>query len=78
MKKKNTSMPTSPYVGAGFSVKDGKLAGAVKALTIAGNFFELLKNIAAVGCEVETGMSGFSTVAAPPMLVLDVSVAGEE
>ncbi len=63
---------------AGFAVKEGKLAGAVKAFTVAGNFFELLKNIAAVGCEVETGVSGFSTVAAPPMLVLDVSVAGEE
>ncbi len=62
---------------AGFAVKDGKLAGAVKAFTVAGNFFELLKNISALGCEVETGIGGFSTVAAPPMLVLDVSVAGE-
>ena len=63
---------------AGFAVKEGKLAGAVKAFTIAGNFFELLKNISALGSEVEAGISGFSTVAAPPMLVRDVSVAGEE
>ena len=62
---------------AGFAVKNGKLDGAVKAFTIAGNFFELLKSIAAVGCEVESGVGGFSTVAAPPMLILDVSVAGE-
>ena len=63
---------------AGFAVKDGKLTGPVKAFTIAGNFFELLKSIKAVGCEVETGIGGFSTVVAPPMLILDVSVAGDE
>ena len=62
---------------AGFAVKNGKLAGPVKAFTVAGNFFELLKSIEAVGCEVETGICGFSMTAAPAMLIKDISVAGE-
>ena len=62
---------------AGFAVKDGKLASPVKAFTVAGNFFELLQSIEAVGGEVETGICGFSMTAAPAMLVKDISVAGE-
>lgn len=62
---------------AGFAVKDGKLASPVKAFTVAGNFFELLQSIEAVGSEVETGICGFSMTAAPAMLVKDISVAGE-
>lgn len=62
---------------AGFAVKDGKKAGPVKAFTIAGNFFDLLKSIKAVGSEVEVGTCGFSMSAAPAMLVSDISVAGE-
>ena len=62
---------------AGFAIKDGKKAGPVKAFTIAGNFFDLLKNIEAVGSEVEAGTCGFSMSAAPAMMVRDISVAGE-
>ena len=62
---------------AGFAIQNGKLAGPVKAFTVAGNFFELLKSIESVGCEVETGTCGFSMTAAPAMLVKDISVAGE-
>lgn len=62
---------------AGFAVKNGRLGGAVKAFTVAGNFFELLKSIEALGSEVETGISGFSMTAAPAMLIKDISVAGE-
>ncbi len=62
---------------AGFLIKNGQKAGAVKAFTVAGNFFELLQSIARVGCEVEAGVCGFSMSAAPAVLVLDISVAGE-
>ncbi len=62
---------------AGFLIQNGKKAGPVKAFTIAGNFFDLLKSIACVGSEVETGSCGFSMSAAPAILVRDISVAGE-
>ncbi len=62
---------------AGFRIVDGKLAGAVKSFTIAGNFFELLKSIAALSDKVEMAITGgFTTFGAPAVLIHGMSVAG--
>ena len=63
---------------AGFKIVDGKLGEAVKSFTIAGNFFELLKSIAALSDKVEVGVSGgFTTFGSPAVLVHNMSVAGK-
>ena len=63
---------------AGFLIKDGKKAGAVKGFTVAGNFFELLKNISALGDKLERGVAtGFTGFCSPDVLVPDMSVAGK-
>ena len=63
---------------AGYLVKDGRIAGAIKGFTIAGNFFELLKSISDVSSNVKFGMpSGFTTYGAPNVLVSQMSVAGK-
>jgi len=63
---------------AGFLIKDGKKAEAVKSFTIAGNFFELLKSISALSDKVEMGVpSGFTTFGSPAVLIKDMSVAGK-
>ena len=62
---------------AGFMIRDGKLAEPVKSFTIAGNFFELLKNIDTLGSEIDLRAPGFSRVAAPDLLVRDLPAAGE-
>ena len=63
---------------AGFKIVDGKLGEAVKSFTIAGNFFELLKSIAALSDKVEVGVSGgFTTFGAPTVLIHNMSVAGK-
>lgn len=63
---------------AGFLIKDGKKAEAVKSFTIAGNFFELLKSISALSDKVEMGIpSGFTTYGSPAVLVKDMSIAGK-
>lgn len=63
---------------AGFKIVDGKLGGAVKTFTIAGNFFELLKSISALSNEVEVGVTGgFTTFGAPAVLIKEMSVAGK-
>lgn len=63
---------------AGFLIKDGKKAEAVKSFTIAGNFFELLKSIAALSDTIEMGVpSGFTTFGSPAVLIKDMSVAGK-
>lgn len=63
---------------AGFVIENGKKGRAVKSFTIAGNFYELLKNITHIGSEVSYGVSGGYTVfASPSILVKNISVAGK-
>lgn len=63
---------------AGFLIKDGKKAEAVKSFTIAGNFFELLRSVSALSDEVEMGVpSGFTTFGSPAVLIENMSVAGK-
>ncbi|MBE6554849.1 MAG: TldD/PmbA family protein [Ruminococcaceae bacterium] len=62
---------------AGFLVKNGQLAAPVHSFTVAGNFFDLLKAVDALSDRVETGLPGFSMIAAPDMLVRGLSCAGE-
>ncbi len=63
---------------AGFVIRDGKRAEAVKTFTIAGNFYELLKSIEALSDTVDFGFfGGFTNFGAPAVLLRGVSVAGK-
>ena len=62
--------------GSGFMIENGKKGRPVKTFTIAGNFFDLLKNIEAVADTVKIGMGGFTAFGAPSVLIKDISVAG--
>ena len=63
---------------AGFRVRDGKKCEAIKSFTVAGNFFDLLKEIDSLGNEVRWGFPGGSTVfGSPDVLVCGMSVAGK-
>lgn len=63
---------------AGFLIKGGKKAEAVKGFTVAGNFFELLKNISCLGNKLERGVTTeFTGFCAPDVLVPDMSIAGK-
>ncbi len=62
----------------GFVIENGKKAGYVRSFTIAGNFFELLKNIDSLSDTVDWGIpGGFTVFGAPAVLVRDMSVAGK-
>ena len=61
---------------AGFEVKNGEMAGAVRGFTLAGNFYQLLLSVEKIGSCVKMGMPGFHTLAAPEILVRSLSVAG--
>ncbi len=61
---------------SGFKIEGGKKTAPIKSFTIAGNFFELLKNIDAVANEVKIGLGGFTAFGAPSVLVHGISVAG--
>lgn len=61
----------------GFEIKDGRIGDAVKSFTVAGNFFELIKNIEALSSNVKFGFpAGFTVFGAPNTLVRGCSVAG--
>lgn len=63
---------------AGFLIKDGKKAEAVKGFTVAGNFFELLMNISCLGNKLERGVTtGFTGFCSPDVLVPGMSIAGK-
>ena len=63
---------------AGYIIRDGKICEAVKSFTVAGNFFDLLKDVEEISDKVSFGIpSGFTCFGAPDVLVRNMSVAGK-
>lgn len=63
---------------AGYMIENGKKTTHVKSFTVAGNFYDLLKNITAVGSNVELPSAmGMTAFGAPSVLVETLSVAGK-
>lgn len=65
---------------AGFLIADGKKTDFVKSFTVAGNFYDLLKKITAVGSNVELPgfyAMGMTAYGAPSVLVDELSIAGK-
>ena len=60
----------------GYWLTGGELGEAVNQITIAGNFFELLKNIRGVGSDLRFGFPGASCVGSPTLDVGELTVAG--
>ncbi len=74
----NASTGDFSIESAGFMIENGKQGRAVKSFTIAGNFYELLRNIVALGRDVEYGLpSGLNVFASPDVLIKNISVAGK-
>ena len=63
---------------AGFMIRGGKKCEYVKSFTVAGNFYDLLKNITAVAdnCRLPSAM-GMTAFGAPTTLVAGLSIAGK-
>ena len=63
---------------AGYLIEDGKKTTPVKSFTVAGNFYDLLKNITAVADNVELPCAlGMTAFGAPSVLVENLSIAGK-
>ncbi len=58
----------------GFVIENGQLGRAVSQITVAGNFFDLLKNVTAVANNLEFE---FSATASPDLLIGKLAVAGK-
>lgn len=58
----------------GFYIKDGVKTHPIEQITVAGNYFDLLKNIEVVGSDLKFPMSN---VGSPSVIVKELSVAGK-
>ncbi|MBQ7656835.1 MAG: TldD/PmbA family protein, partial [Clostridia bacterium] len=61
-------------IAQGYTVKDGKKDKPVEQITVAGNFYQLLKNIRAVGSDLT--FPG-SSIGSPSVDVGEIAVAGK-
>lgn len=61
----------------GFVIRDGVRCESVGQITLAGNFFELLRNARAFSDRVEFGFPSQCWMGSPAVLVEDLSVAGK-
>ena len=59
---------------AGFLVENGKQGRALKSFTVAGNFFDLLQRITAVGNEIEEHCPSYTRYLSPDVLVRGMKV----
>ncbi len=61
-------------LSSGFRVRNGKIAEPVEQITVAGNYFELIKNIVEVGSDLKFDSGSFGS---PSVLCGKLSVAGK-
>ncbi|MBQ6550715.1 MAG: TldD/PmbA family protein [Lachnospiraceae bacterium] len=65
-------------MSSGFMITDGKKGEPVKSFTVAGNFFDMLKDVTAIGSNIKLPMPLSSTAfASPSVLVRELSVSGK-
>ena len=64
-------------MGKGFVVEEGRRGRPVDQITIAGNFFTMLKAVEAVGSDLRFGLPGTGCVGSPSLWIRELSVAGK-
>ncbi|MDD3242469.1 MAG: TldD/PmbA family protein [Eubacteriales bacterium] len=61
----------------GFLVEGGRKGAAVEEITVAGNFYQLLRDITAVGADLKFGMPGSGCVGSPTVLISALAISGQ-
>lgn len=59
----------------GFYIKNGKKDFPIEQITVAGNYFDLLKNIEGIGNDLKFPLS---SIGSPSLIVKELSIAGKE
>ena len=60
----------------GYLIENGKKSRPVEQITVAANFYDILKNIQTVADDLEFTMPGASAIASPTIYIGKISVAG--
>ncbi|MGN0802385.1 MAG: TldD/PmbA family protein [Candidatus Faecivicinus sp.] len=61
----------------GFRVRGGIRGESVRQITVAGNFYQLLRDIEAVGGDLKFGLPSASLFGSPSLLISSLSIAGK-
>jgi len=61
----------------GYEIKEGKIVGPVEQITVAGNYFEMLRDIEEVGSDLKFGLPGEAYIGSPSLKIKKLSIAGE-
>ncbi len=64
-------------LASGFLVENGEVTKPVDQITIAGNFYDILKNVEEVASDIKYDMAGNATIASPSILIRGLDVSGE-
>ncbi len=73
----NTVSGDFSLLASGFLVEDGAITKPVDQITIAGNFYDILKCVEEVADDIKYDMAGNATIASPSILVRGLDVSGE-
>lgn len=65
-------------ISSGYRVENGKIAHAVNQITIAGNFFEMLDHVLAIGNDEYWMIAGNGNVRTPSLYVKALAISGKE
>lgn len=73
----NTVSGDFSLAALGFLIDNGKISRPVEQITVAGNYFEMLKNIEETGSDLKFGLPGDSYIGSPSLKIKKLSIAGE-
>lgn len=63
-------------ISKGYLVEDGQMTGGVNQITVAGNFYDMLKEIGAIGNDYLTSLTGIGAFVAPSVFIKQLVVSG--
>lgn len=61
----------------GYEIEGGKIKRPIEQITVAGNYFEMLKNIEEVGTDLKFSLPGGAYIGSPSLKIKKLAVAGE-
>lgn len=73
----NTISGDFSLLASGFYVENGEIAKPVEQITIAGNFYDILKNVEDLGSDIKYDVAGNATIGSPSILIRNLDVSGE-
>ena len=63
-------------ISKGYFVENGQMTGGVNQITVAGNFYDMLKEIGAIGNDYLTSLTGTGAFVAPSVFIKQLVVSG--